>query len=57
MYEITVAVTCGLILIGTWIRTYKDKEMYKDQRDALLGLLDSEGRGQQALEVIKWYRR
>lgn len=55
-YNVCVMGVSLLICALSWRSAVTERNKYKDQRDALLNLLDSEGRGKEALEEIKWYR-
>lgn len=45
------------VLLGFGFRSaISERNKYQAQRDALLNLLDSEGRGQEALTIVKAYR-
>lgn len=48
---IGLVVLAGLCIMA-WRGAHKERTKFQAQRDALLALLDKEGRGQEALEVI-----
>lgn len=52
IFMVTVAV---FVALG-WRSTALERSKLLKQRDALLEKFDAEGRGQEALEAIKWYR-
>lgn len=46
----------AVILGGCFRSAIRERNKYLAQRDALLSLLDLEGRGQEAVSIIKNYR-
>lgn len=58
-YTMTTMIGLGVltVLLGFGFRSaISERNKYQAQRDALLNLLDSEGRGQEALTIVKAYR-
>lgn len=52
-------ITLGILVVALAFlvrNAISERNMYHNQRDALLNLLDSEGRGKEAVEIIKCYR-
>lgn len=52
---IIMATLAVFVALG-WRSTALERSKFLKQRDALIEKLDAEGRGQEALEAIKWYR-
>lgn len=48
--------TVAVFVAMGWRSTALERSKFLKQRDALLEKFDAEGRGQEALEAIKWYR-
>ena len=51
-----IVITFAVIVAMGWRSTALERSKFLKQRDALLEKFDAEGRGEEALEVIKRYR-